>query len=657
MDDQAQPGGNGSATGGAGLQPDLPHGAQVVVLGDSLPYADGAESELLAIMAAASDRSTGSDELARAIRDWPTQYHLTGARATLLLPLQLGPGVRVLDFGCGTGALTRAIAETGADVVGLEGSYARAAVAAARVAGLPNAQVMCGTSADYLAHRPDGAPEAFDVIVVCGVLEYSGSASGGEGGPQTMLAELRSLLSPDGVLALAIENQWGLKYLASYPEDHLGRAWIGLEGYWRDRSGVRTWSQEQLHGLFADAGFGAQRWFAALPDYKTPTVMAAAELFDDAQGRSLVKQFVRGPMSSAGGGPLLAADDVLLFQSAVDAGLGMQTANSFFVVAGRAQIPVERLAEGALWLSTSQRTRRWRSVRALVRDGAGWSLRLRSGASAEAGPLRCSRDEAEPVLVGDNLEDLLRREVAGGGAQSAAAAELLRVWADRARQVLAQDHDGVHFDLMPNNFIRDGDGRWHMVDTEFRWTADVADDVVLFRSLWYTVERFASAGLVAGLDPATTQEGYARMLAAAGGIDLPDDIFERWLAFEQDLATLLLDWADEDRAAWVDRARADRGTTLQALREGWNMLSLQQALGGSPGEMAQLRSTVEQQQELIDRVHAVLDETREQWQATQLELDRHRLLLATTQDQLRTLRTSTSWRLTAPLRGVRRRKG
>jgi hypothetical protein len=147
------------------------------------------------------------------------------------------------------------------------------------------------------------------------------------------------------------------------------------------------------------------------------------------------------------------------------------------------------------------------------------------------------------------------------------------------------------------------------------------------------------------------------MLAAAGGIDLPDDIFERWLAFEQDLATLLLDWADEDRAAWVDRARADRGTTLQALREGWNMLSLQQALGGSPGEMAQLRSTVEQQQELIDRVHAVLDETREQWQATQLELDRHRLLLATTQDQLRTLRTSTSWRLTAPLRGVRRRKG
>ena len=50
------------------------------VIGQGVDYLDGAEDELLKIMTEASDRSSGSDELAARIHDWPTKYHLSPQR-------------------------------------------------------------------------------------------------------------------------------------------------------------------------------------------------------------------------------------------------------------------------------------------------------------------------------------------------------------------------------------------------------------------------------------------------------------------------------------------------------------------------------------------------------------------------------------------------
>ena len=63
-------------------------------------------------------------------REWNPQRYATEARfvidggAPLLELLAARPGERVLDVGSGTGALTRAIADTGADVVGIDASAA-----------------------------------------------------------------------------------------------------------------------------------------------------------------------------------------------------------------------------------------------------------------------------------------------------------------------------------------------------------------------------------------------------------------------------------------------------------------------------------------------------------------------------------------------------
>ncbi len=299
----------------------------VRLIGGEVDYADGSEDPVLEILEEADDRSTASDELARHISDWPTRYHLSRQRANLLRPLNLGPGARVLDVGAGTGAIARHVAETGADVVALEGTLPRARAAAARCDGLANVEVVCGPVDAF-----DDA-DGFDVVLCIGVLEYAG---------ESLLSKLRSLTRPDGVVVVAIENQLGLKYLLGYGEDHLGEPWAGVEGYRTPSpspspsqgTSPRTWSRRRLGGLLAQAGFPSQRWLFPFPDYKLPAVVVDEAAYAEVDAPDFVDQIVRWPCSPLASEPARVCDDRLAHRVFLEAGLGPDVANSFLVVAG-----------------------------------------------------------------------------------------------------------------------------------------------------------------------------------------------------------------------------------------------------------------------------------------------------------------------------------
>uniref|UniRef100_UPI0013D6EEFD class I SAM-dependent methyltransferase n=1 Tax=Pseudomonas viridiflava TaxID=33069 RepID=UPI0013D6EEFD len=127
-------------------------------------------------------------------------------------------GKSVLEIGAGCGAISRYLGEAGAEVLALEGSPRRAAIAASRTRDLDNVTVLSERFDDF------NIDQQFDVITLVGVLEYASMFSADADPAYGMLNRVRKLLKPDGHLFIAIENQLGLKYFAGAPEDHLGIA-------------------------------------------------------------------------------------------------------------------------------------------------------------------------------------------------------------------------------------------------------------------------------------------------------------------------------------------------------------------------------------------------------------------------------------------------
>jgi 2-polyprenyl-3-methyl-5-hydroxy-6-metoxy-1,4-benzoquinol methylase len=133
----------------------------------------------------------------------------------------------ILEIGAGCGAITRYLGECGGNILALEGSPRRAAIARSRTRDLANVTVVCEKI------DPFQADKQFNVVTLIGVLEYASLFSPGENPAQNMLARARSFLKPNGWLIVAIENPLGLKYFAGAPEDPIGRPMYGIEGRYR----------------------------------------------------------------------------------------------------------------------------------------------------------------------------------------------------------------------------------------------------------------------------------------------------------------------------------------------------------------------------------------------------------------------------------------
>ena len=526
-----------------------PEPRPITAIGDPLPYEDGAEAELLELFRIVENRRVGSDELAAAVHDWPTAYHLSPERAVLLAPLAVGPGDRVLDIGAGSGVNTRICADRGATVTAVEASAARAALVAHRCAGLDGVEVLCGPL-DALGDERRGV---YDVALVVGVLEYAGTSQGGGCGPEGLLNQVVDALAPGGVMVLAIENRLGLKYLLGFPEDHLGLPWVGWEGY--RSSEPTTWSRRELAQMVAEAGLVAQKWLYPFPDYKLPSAVLAEELYQQPDAVDLVDQIVGHPTSREYAQPVLVADDRAAHRTMVAAGLGPDVANSFLIVAAKNPEAVTgRIDENALaWRVAPDRRRRWAQETAFVRSDKGMIVRRRllaedSGEDSEDWLSQVEVSQ-EPYLAGPNLEQCLLKSAGEGDTDK--IIELLRSWrgALAANEVsigtVAKPHPYLPantarvlppewLDAGPDNFVVTADGL-AFVDREWHATGGVNVRLAVVRGLWKAVSAMLSARCHLPW-PATWSND--RLVAHLGGLigeNIDSGLLERWRDAEADL--------------------------------------------------------------------------------------------------------------------------
>jgi 2-polyprenyl-3-methyl-5-hydroxy-6-metoxy-1,4-benzoquinol methylase len=237
-----------------------------------IAYNDGDETEMriAGIIEKASDITVLSTELRQHCTDWASTYHLHPNRANLLRPVESYIKGDVLEIGCGCGAITRFLGESGANVLALEGSPRRAKIAASRTRDLNNVTIISDKFNDFKCDQK------FDVVTFIGVLEYARKYSNDQtqDGIDLALKLAASYLKQDGILIIAIENQLGLKYFAGFYEDHFGKLMYGIEDHY-DENSIVTFGRKELGDRVAKTGLSQHQWWFPFPDYKLPTLLVS----------------------------------------------------------------------------------------------------------------------------------------------------------------------------------------------------------------------------------------------------------------------------------------------------------------------------------------------------------------------------------------------
>ena len=549
-----------------------------------IDYSDGVQLEprLLQILQAAKDLGTFSPELAAAITDWPSEAHLSVARANLLRPFGIGPEHRVLELGAGCGALTRYLGESGARVDAVEGSHARACCAAARVRDLGNVDVYCEDIEKF------EAVDRYDVVTLVGVIEYSRLYSDGADPVVGYLQRARELLRPGGTLLVAIENQIGLKYLAGCEEDHLGVPFAGLTDLYGRRSPVTFGKRELAEKLLA-AGFTALAWYYPFPDYKVPTIVVS-DAAAAAGSPFSVGDLLYGELSrDYSGNDLRCFDESAAWPVLQRNGVLGDFANSFLVVAGAAAASL--LAPGGSWLAekyTSTRTARFATI-------TRFSMTATNAVVVDKLPLPLDRpDRISPAPELPLLHRRRRADYVSGrifarqfsravaqGEGIAKLASILTPWVSLLLNEARRTHPdststpwsaltipGDRVDCVPFNLLEEPDGTLRIIDDEFAIDGEIPLPWVILRGVVHTANKCLGQGALLGLSNA----GLVRELLPCLGLpDIAD--WSQYCELENRLVrTLLAPWPGRNDSAPFDTLMeqpvAVRRSTLAALARG-----------------------------------------------------------------------------------------
>ncbi|CAD84395.1 MULTISPECIES: methyltransferase [Nitrosomonas] len=459
-----------------------------------IAYSDGDEVEqrIASIINEASDLGVLSSELRQHCTDWPSLYHLSGTRANILRPFENDLHGDILEIGAGCGAITRYLGECGGNVLALEGSPRRAAIARARTRDLQNVTVV--------SDRFDlfSADQKFDAITLIGVLEYANLFTPGESPALNMLERVRALLKPEGKLFIAIENQLGLKYFAGAPEDHLGQPMYGIEGRYRNDQ-PQTFGRIILAEMLKEAGFSACDFLAPFPDYKLPVSVITergfkTEKFDAA---AFAWQSVhRDPQLP----PILAFSPELVWPTLAQNGLALDLANSFLIVASsnkESNLESSTLA----WHFTTERKKEFCKTTQFVQTEAdGIEVRYKSLAPALPRPvigksLKFDIPDRASYVYGIPLSQEFIRIVTRDGWRIEELCILLRKYLDIVANVACTKWQieelseptiklpGSTFDCIPQNIITSTDGGAYIIDKEWEATEPVQIGFLCFRSL------------------------------------------------------------------------------------------------------------------------------------------------------------------------------
>ena len=192
-------------------------------------------------------------------------YLTTGIRQNILNWYPFDKEKTVLEVGAGCGTITEMLCKHCKHVTSVEGSKRRAEILFERCKKYDNLDVYAANLNDLQIN------EKYDYIVLIGVFEYSKMFCHTQNPFVDFLINLKKKLKKDGKIIIAIENRYGIKYIAGNSEDHYGKSYVGLLGY--DNLDIQTFGKNELISIIRESGFLKYKFYYPFPDYKMPSVI------------------------------------------------------------------------------------------------------------------------------------------------------------------------------------------------------------------------------------------------------------------------------------------------------------------------------------------------------------------------------------------------
>lgn len=454
-------------------------------------YSDGeaVENYIFEALKTSKDVSCSSDELVSKIKDWPSEYHLSPARHYSLIPLHIKPSMKILELGCGLGAITRYLGEIGVDVMAVEGSFRRAKIARERCRGLNNVNIVCDNFKEFEIE------DQFDVVTLIGVLEYSPQFLGGADPLLECIKISQKHLKPDGSLVIAIENRLGLKYFNGCTEDHTGGMFDSLHDHYLPGT-VQTLGYEEIKKKIFQCGFTSIQFLFPFPDYKLPTLMINEDYLkhEKINFASLIGQTTSRDYS---GQRHRFFSERLVWSSIEKNELIPHLSNSFLIIANLSER--EKKFDTNSWIAKifSNYSRRacFRTETTIFKDEEAGKIfvkkeRMYPHLPAVFGPLRFNDRIEKDYIYGSLFSD----EIAGVFLQADVYEKYiqkLREYKDfiielnRKKAALSSHShfEGELIDCIPSNIVRKNDHSLHYIDNEWIMDEKVPLNYILLRGI------------------------------------------------------------------------------------------------------------------------------------------------------------------------------
>lgn len=184
---------------------------------------------------------------------WFMFYHLSDYRSAVLRWYPFKSGASALEIGAGMGAMTGALCDRVKKVTVTENSVFCAEAIARRYCKRDNLTIY---AADF---RKVVFEETFDYIILFGQSERVHAE---------YINEIMSLLKPDGILLMEVENKYGVQNLCGKRDRVTGRAFESFGG-----GNGHSLHRAELEEILTVSQAKKWKFYYPMPDYITPRVI------------------------------------------------------------------------------------------------------------------------------------------------------------------------------------------------------------------------------------------------------------------------------------------------------------------------------------------------------------------------------------------------